>query len=64
MMAKIKWKTQEEIEQEKQEKNTPKPPTVEERIEALELAMLEMILGGVTDGSVSGGAGEAGENHV
>ena len=60
-MAKIKWKTQEEIEQ---ERNAPKPPTVEERIEALELAVLEMILGGVVDGSVSGGTGEAGKNHA
>ena len=60
-MAKIKWKTQEEIEQ---ERNAPKPPTVEERIEALELSVLEMILGGVADGSVSGDAGETGENHA
>lgn len=60
-MAKIKWKTQEEIEQ---ERNAPRPPTVEERIEALELAMLEMIIGGVADGSVPGGAGETGENHA
>ena len=60
-MANIKWKTQEEIER---ERNAPKPPTVEERIEALELAMLEMIIGGVADGSVSGGTGEARENHA
>ena len=60
-MAKIKWKTQEEIEQ---ERNAPKPPTVEERIEALELALLEMILGGVNNGPVSGGTGETGENHA
>jgi len=60
-MAEITWKTLEEIER---EKNAPKPPTVEERVEALELAMLEMILGGVADGSVSGGAGETGENHA
>lgn len=60
-MAEITWKTAEEIEQ---EKNAPKPPTQEERLEALELAVLEMILGGVADGSVSGGAGETGENHA
>jgi len=59
-MAEITWKTLEEIER---EKNAPKPPTVEERVEALELAMLEMILGGVTSGSISGGTGEIGTNH-
>ena len=59
-MAKIKWKTQEEIEQ---EKNASKSPTVEERIEALELAMLEMIIGGVASGSISGGTGETRENY-
>ena len=60
-MANIMWKSQEEIEQ---EKNAPKPPTTDERLEALELAVLEMILGGVADGSVPGGAGETGENHA
>lgn len=60
MMAKIIWKTQEEIER---EKNAPKPPSTEERLEALELAMLEMILGGVTSGSVFGGTGETGTDH-
>lgn len=60
-MAKIKWKTQEEIER---ERNAPKPPTVEERIEALELAMLEMIMGGVASGSISGGTGETRKNHA
>lgn len=42
MMAEITWKTKEEIEQ---EQNAPKPPTQEERLAALEAAMLEMILG-------------------
>ena len=61
-MANITWKSQEEIEA---EKNAPKPPTTEERIEALELAMLEMVLGGGgAGGSVSGGASETGENHA
>ena len=41
--AKITWKTKEEIER---EKNTPKPPTNEERLQALEAAMLELILKG------------------
>ena len=60
-MARIEWKTQEEIER---EQNAPKPPTMEERLEAVEVALLEMILGGVADGSVFGGTGETGENHA
>ena len=60
MMAKIIWKTQEEIER---EKNAPKPPTTEERLEALELAMLEMVLGGGLNGVLSGIAGSDGQNH-
>lgn len=59
-MATIKWKTQEEIER---EKNAPKPPTTEERLEALELAMLEMVLGGGLNGVLSGIAGSDGQNH-
>lgn len=59
-VATIKWKSQEEIEQ---EKNAPKPPSTEERLEALELAVLEMVLGGGLNGSVSGGTGETGTNH-
>jgi hypothetical protein len=42
-MAKIIWKSQQEIDA---EKNAPKPPTAEERLEAVEMAMLESVLGG------------------
>ena len=49
-MANITWKSREEIEA---EKNEPKPPTTEERIQALEMAMLEMVLGGAGNGAVS-----------
>ena len=61
MMAKITWKTAEEIEQ---ERNAPKPPTMEERLEALELAMLEMVLGGGVFGdAISGDTGETGTDR-
>lgn len=43
MMAKIKWKTEEEIEQ---EQNAPKPPTAQERIEAIEQALLLLMMEG------------------
>lgn len=59
-MANITWKSQEEIEA---EKNAPKPPTTDERLEALELAVLEMVLGGGLNGSVFGGTGETGTDH-
>lgn len=45
-MATIQWKTQQEVEQ---EQNAPKPPTMEERLEAIEMALLEMILTGGED---------------
>lgn len=45
-MAEITWKTQQEIDQ---EQNTPNPPNMEERLEAIELALLEMILTGGED---------------
>lgn len=38
-MAKIEWKTREEIEA---EKNAPKPPTPEEQIEALKKSIAEL----------------------
>lgn len=40
-MAEIKWKTQEEIEE---EKNKPQPPTPEERLVELENALLSLIM--------------------
>lgn len=40
-MAEIKWKTQEEIEE---EKNKPQPPTPEERLAELENAFLTLLL--------------------
>lgn len=40
-MGKVIIKTKEEIEA---EKNAPKPPTEEERIEALENALLEIVM--------------------
>lgn len=42
-MAKIIWKTKKEIEEEKKK---TKKPTQEERLEALETAVLELVLGG------------------
>lgn len=42
-MAEIEWKTKEEIEA---ENNAPKSPTPEERINVLEVAVLDMVLGG------------------
>jgi hypothetical protein len=39
-VAEINWKTQDEIEA---EKNAPKEPTPEERLQALELAMLDIL---------------------
>lgn len=41
-MAKIKWKTIEEIEE---EENAPKPPTEQERIDMLENMILLMMEG-------------------
>lgn len=41
--AKITWQTKEELEA---ERNKPIPPTDKERIEALEAALLEVILNG------------------
>ena len=58
--ATIVWKTKEEIER---EKNAPKPPTTEERIQALEMAMLEMILGGAGNGAVSGDPNPTGTDN-
>lgn len=40
-MAEIKWKTMEEIER---EQNSPKPPTIEERIQATEEALIVLLL--------------------
>ncbi len=49
-MAKIKWKTKKEIEEEKRK---TKKPSLEERVEALELLELERIFsdieGGIND---------------
>ncbi len=42
-MAQIKWKTKAEIEE---EKNKPKEPTVQERIDALEEALLLLMMEG------------------
>lgn len=42
-MAEITWKTAEEIEQ---EKNAPKPPTPEERLAAVEQALIELMMEG------------------
>lgn len=39
VVAKIEWKTREEIEA---EKNAPKPPAPEEQIEALKKAVAEL----------------------
>lgn len=40
-MAEIKWKTAEEIEQ---EKNKPLSPTIEERMKAAEEALMALLL--------------------
>lgn len=40
-----------------------KPPTTEERIQALEMAMLEMVLGGVGNGTVSGDPNPTGTDN-
>lgn len=40
MMAKIEWKTKEEIEE---EKNAPRPPTTEELQQQLDIAVLALM---------------------
>ncbi|WP_279279057.1 hypothetical protein [Senegalia massiliensis] len=42
-MAKIEWKTQEEIEE---EQNKPKEPSDKERISAMEEALMQLIMEG------------------
>lgn len=44
-MAEINWKTIEQLEKENKERE----PTEKERLEALENAMLEIILGGMAE---------------